>query len=388
LYSMVLLAFLFKKKDKNVNILKLEELTPFFFLLFFLLLLIPFQWQMETSIQFNYWRMEFMSTCILPFLIIKVSKYDEDLLNYIKYGLILAVLVSCLYAVFLLFMPSGYNPYLMTIAKLFGREYNEWYSADDGRTISRIFSTFNHPLSWCLFLGFMIFIFFKLRNEISNFLFYFILLLLFVDILYCGVRSGIVSLLPPILYLIVRNRQFKYLFYVSIVIFILFMFAANNTDLKDYLYSIIDLSGKHTSTKGSDLDMRLYQLEGCMDAIRGHEILGNGYRWTTYYMSMFGGHPKAYAFESLIFVILCNSGYLGFIIWGMFGILLFRNNRKYLNNKEDIYWMDAMCLFYFVITIVTGEYNALKVFSLYYVFLLLHLKRNFSMRSSVPRSTN
>jgi len=40
--------------------------------------------------------------------------------------------------------------------------------------------------------------------------------------------------------------------------------------------------------------MRLKQLMGSLDAIKGRELIGLGYGWTGYYQAMYGDHPTIY----------------------------------------------------------------------------------------------
>ena len=119
--------------------------------------------------------------------------------------------------------------------------------------------------------------------------------------------------------------------------------------------------------------MRLNQLKGSINEIRGQELVGKGYGWTGYYLSENGTHPIILAFESLIFMVLCKSGFLGLMIWILFFILLFNVNRKILNLKTDVYLMDSFIIVYAAYSTGTGEYGYMPFFAVFYSLMLGYL---------------
>ena len=361
------------KQKRSFSFHMLRAFIPFF-LLTGLMILIQDRTPMEYQLRF--WKYEMFQTLLIPATICSIFKYDYTIINYLKWGLVVAMLISGIYAVFLMFMPPGLNPYLMIMSSINQVEYNMDYANDAHRALPRIFSTFSHPLRWCYFLTLFLLTFTFFKGKISSWLFYGIILLAIFDLIFCGVRTGMVAILVPITYILFKLRRFKYVIYASICLLtglILLFTLADKDVMSDYFMSLVDNS--QTSTKGSDLDMRLYQWEGCMDECRGRELIGNGYRFTTYYEIKKGDHPKAVTFESLIFIIYTNWGILGFLIWGLLFLLIMRTNELVTNPINRIY-LNALLLHYIVFTTLTGEYQFLRWFALFYVILYTILKSN------------
>jgi len=75
-------------------------------------------------------------------------------------------------------------------------------------------------------------------------------------------------------------------------------------------------------------------------------------------------------------MVLCNSGFLGLIIWILFFSLLFQVNRKILNSYVDIYLMDSFIIVYAAYSTGTGEYGYMPFFAFFYSFLLGYLISN------------
>ena len=369
IYLIFLISFLIQRKSDKP--LKYDILKPFFFYFIASFVLMLFQTKLSLSVQFSNWRTEIMSTMILPFIMINMAEYDNKIIKYATNSLVIASLIAGLYALFLLTLPRGLNPYLMSLAPAFGEEYHIEYADDAGRALSRIFSTFSHPLPWCFYLCMSILFFATIAKDFKNkYLLYVIIGISFINLIFCGVRSGIAAMTIPASYLLFKYKNFTALKYVTISFIIIAILIFSNQALYDTVFSMFDTSGR-VETKGSDMEMRLYQLEGCFDSIRGHELFGNGYRWTTYYNATFGNHPKAYTFESLIFVILCNSGYVGFILWTIFIFLICKAIHTFSLNKENSYWLNSFLFLYLSFTIVTGEYYLMKWFIFFYTITFL-----------------
>lgn len=114
--------------------------------------------------------------------------------------------------------------------------------------------------------------------------------------------------------------------------------------------------------------MRLDQLNGCLVEIRNNPILGKGYGWDGWYKSNFGDHPVILSFESLIFVILCDNGFLGFVIWGILIYMVVRNNKKF--HLIDTAIANSLLVFYIAYSCITGEYGYMQYFLIFYICLV------------------
>ena len=171
-------------------------------------------------------------------------------------------------------------------------------------------------------------------------------------------------------------RNFKLSISLSIVGVFLYVILALNDDLTNYFASILDFSNKKTEVKGSNFEMRYQQFVGSLNEIKGNELVGKGYSWTSYYMNNNGTHPIILAFESLFFVVICNSGMLGSIIWIIFFFSLFLPQRKLIKIKKMNYIIDSLVICYFSFSIVTGEYGYLRYFIIFYCFLIGYIYSN------------
>jgi len=378
-YIALLLSFLYQLKLNKKTSIDFTVINPFLFLFLSLLLLSFFSRATPLSFQLNSWSTTFLSTCILPFVIWNIAKSDSKILGYIKYTLIISIIISCLYGLLLLKL-NGLNPYTSFLAQYFGSvDVATLYSSSESRlsfsSAGKIQSTMIHPMTWALFLCFMILLFVTYSFRERNKWYWSLILLMIFNLLTSGVRTGIAALMIGAVYYFFRNMHFKMILYTALLVIVSYTVISSNNDLSNLASSFSDFSGEKSDVKGSSISMRLNQLSGSFKEIRGHELVGKGYSWNSYYQLKHGDHPVLFAFESLIFVVLCNSGIIGIFIWSIFFILLFRLQRKKLKFKKDIFLMDVFVLVFIAYAIGTGEYKYLEIFSLFYTLLLLNLIR-------------
>ena len=114
--------------------------------------------------------------------------------------------------------------------------------------------------------------------------------------------------------------------------------------------------------------MRLNQLEGAIKEGSKNPLFGLGYGWTGYYHSLKGDHPVCLAFESLIYVIICNSGIFGFFLWTYMVVKYLKINRKMKLNENVLF--DCLMVYYLSYSCITGEYGYMKMFLIFYVLML------------------
>ena len=208
------------------------------------------------------------------------------------------------------------------------------------------------------------------------------------NILISGVRTGIAALAIGYIYFLIRFRKFKLIFFTLLSISILAVVVQTNDDLSDLFASFTDVSGTKSNVQGSSISLRLDQLEGAIHEIKGVELVGKGYGWNSYYQLKNGEHPTLIAFESLVFVVLCNSGIIGALIWIIFFVLLFRLQRNILKAKQDIFLMDSFVIVYAAYAVGTGEYGYIQIFAIYYTFFLAYLLNNQQLNLIAPEKLN
>ena len=117
------------------------------------------------------------------------------------------------------------------------------------------------------------------------------------------------------------------------------------------------------------------QMEGCLIEIKNNPLFGKGYGWTGYYEKNFGDHPIMLAFESLAYVVLCNSGFVGVIIWIVFIAMYLKKAKLFLKNKDLCNSAITLMVYYVAYSMITGEYGYMKFLVLFYTFILLEGKQ-------------
>lgn len=325
---------------------------------------------------FEQWMLRISPFIFLLFLHACIVVYPESI-KLFKWTLFGVMLVAVLYGLFLTTMP-GLNPYKLIQLPLFGREFNEAYAAGnsglsditdlaEGRLFGRISSIFDHPMTYGLNLGlFFIYCFyiFRERKRIQ----YLLLGLILIAVLTSGVRTALGAVIITVLLGILYLKKIKYFLYGGLAfILVINVLPIIYPEANDYVMSIINPD--ESSTKGSSMDMRLEQLIGSYNIVENDLIFGKGYCWTSWYNTTFGTHPTALWFESLIYVILVDSGLVGFVIWVIFLLSFYR---YIVNNYDDQYQrltLLSLFVYFIVFCCVTGDFGIQNVL-FYYTILV------------------
>jgi len=387
--TLLLLILFYHFQIKRKIKLSFKAINPFLFLYLSLLILTLFEWVTPLNVQFNYWRISFMQTCIISFIVWNIALADQDFLIYFKWAFIISISIALVYGLFLSQM-DGFNPYTSLITNHFGiTDSADIYSTEaESRlafsTAGKIQSTMIHPMTYGLLLCFMFIIFSIIYSKTKNKIYWILLVFIGFNILISGVRTGIAALTIGFAYFLIRYRKTKLLIWTFVLLSGFIIVIKSNDNLSSLFSTFTDVSGSIEDIKGSSISMRLYQLQGAIEEIKGYEIIGKGYGWNSYYQSLHGEHPTLLAFESLIFIVLCNSGIIGSLIWIIFFMLLFRLNRKILELKIDIFLIDTFIIVYAAYAIGTGEYGYIQIFALYYTFLLAYVYNKQQFAKSYP----
>lgn len=387
----VLIAFFVHQKKQRIKLSKYDwrPLLPFVIYFGVLLLLMPFQDDVPFSYAFDSWRMQVMKFLILPFVIWNDILIDKESLRLYRKITIVCIVIAALYGLFLTTMP-GVNPYMMVVSAVNGAEFNLAYAAgysgnmdyeasgegndisfkndiilNDDRLFGRISSVFAHPMTFGLFLGFALLFLYRNKEYISKRLLYVMSLVILADVIVCGVRTVIVAMSAVIFFLLVQLRKFKYVFTFAILGIILWSIIANSPSLSNYLGSIFD--DKRSDVSGSSLEMRISQLNGCFHEIQNSLLTGKGFGWTGYFLSQQEEHPTMLHFESLILVILCNSGIIGLFLWIYISIKIIRFNNLYKRSTAVL--LHSLLVFYLTYACITGDYAYMQYFILFYILM-------------------
>lgn len=373
---LILIAFVIDFKIRHKYKIEWSLFKPFFLYFFLFILVIPFQSGLPYSFALNQWRIELMSYLILPIIIWNIIKYDYKAIPLFRNTLIACIIIMGAYGLFLT-RTEGVNPYMIFMSIVNNVEFNEDYAmSGGGRLFGRISSVFSHPMTFALNLGFSFIYIYILKWNLKKWNWLLILILVGLNIFTCGVRSVIAGVAIAIAYFLYANRNLKLLSISLFIGVLVYLIISSIPDLASYVYSIVDVNASKSDVGGSSLEMRLRQLDGCFDEISNCLLFGKGYGWTIYYMSLYDDHPIILAFESLIYVILCNAGIWGFIVWGIFLYKWYYTVCSHVYYKREVIIPICLILFYITYSCITGEYGYMKYFLIYYVMIMGEITYN------------
>lgn len=376
----VLLLLLCITFIKNRSIIKHNGFSPFYpffsiYLIFFFIL--PFQ----SGVEYGYGLTELLKVVLksftLPCLMWISYKSDNTVSNLYNKILIYSIIAICLYGLVLTTMP-GINPWLISLLPIIGDEFNETYAfSDDGRLFGRISSFFLHPMTFGLFLclSFIYVLGTKERNKtIINIS---LLILIFVNIITCGVRSAIAAILLGALFYLLLSRKIKIALTAVFLSLVSLYIIPYISGLENYIGSIFDFNNARGTVSGSSFDMRFEQLDGCFKEIKDCIFIGKGYGWCHYYVENNGAHPVLLCFESLFFSVMCQNGIIGLLAYIYMCVRVYKNKYMCQYEKKYRYIIYTMVFVYLAFSMITGEYGYLKYLLIIYTIFLINNRSVF-----------
>ena len=370
--TLLLVAFLISFKKRKKSNFSFKPFIPFLFLFLAQLLEMPFQSDVPLDFAFNSFRLNLMTYMILPFVIWN-SAEDAKLCVQLKNTVVVSICIAFGYGLFLTTI-AGQNPYQMLIMAANGEEWNEHYAAiGGGRIFGRISSVFGHPMTYGLFLGMSLVYIYGIRDYFNKYVWMVLQFGIIAAIFLCGIRSPIGALFVTVLVFLFLNHKIKLMIQVGMVGCLGYAIISSIPDLNSYVESIF--SDDKSEVAGSSMEMRMSQMEGCLIEIKNNPLFGKGYGWTGYYEQNFGDHPIMLAFESLAYVVLCNSGFVGVIIWIVFIAMYLKKAKLFLKNKDLFNSAITLMVYYVAYSMITGEYGYMKFLVLFYTFILLEGKQ-------------
>ena len=370
LFNTAFLASYFIYANKHMVRTDWKPLMPFVVYFIATLCVMPLQSHVPFGIMFNSWRVDIMSTLILPFVIWNVAKAEPSSVKWFRNAMLVAIAIAVGYGLFLT-TTGGLNPYIMSIMNLLDvkQDMESYYeAAGGGRLLGRISSVFVHPMSYAFFWGLSFIYVFQSRQYIKKVFIALLLIAVGASAITCGVRSVLGGLVVAVAYFFLMSKDYKMMIGVIVVALIVYYIADFIPELSKYLGSMADINNTKGDVSGSSVDMRLNQLEGAIKEGNKNPLFGLGYGWTGYYNSLRGDHPVCLAFESLIYVIICNFGLFGFAIW-TYMVLKYMKNNRIMHLSENVLF-DCLIVFYISYSCITGEYGYMKTFLIFYILML------------------
>lgn len=382
LINLVLMVAIFIQCKRKKVLIDWTLMKPFFFLYGMQLLMIPFQSDVPLSFMLNTYRATVMTALVVPVSLIVINK------SYIGGGtklmriVVVCIIIATVYGL-LLTLTQGINPYLMLMCNLNDIDYLGTYlmAEDEGRLFGRISSVFSHPMTYAFFLGISFIFIYSLKRQINKKVKYVILGLIAVNCVTCGVRSVIGGLCITTVYYLYRQRNIKATFSVGVVVLLAYICLLTIPGLNEYLGSALDQSSQ--DVRGSSIEMRLEQLDGAFKEVSSNFLIGHGYSWHSYYINTKGSHPSLLFFESLFYMVLCDQGILGIIVWVIFVLLYMKVNRFYV---KDSTMLDCLIVFYVSYSCITGEYGYASLFMIFYIIMFYLSEKKQSAQFLIRRT--
>lgn len=371
LINALLLAGFFWNFRSNLRGIKYRPFYPFVFYFFAMLMLMPFQRSVPFSVMMDFWFRTAFNCLVFPLILWNIMLKYPNTIKLFSTILTSCIVIASLYGLIVIYN-KGVNPYLILMAKVNGIPLNIYY-LQGGRLFGRVSSVFGHPMTYGVFLGFSLTYILSTITKCNRRLYLFIVILLVANVALCGVRSVIGGSLVAVVFYLLRTRKISKFLYLFLFLSISMPLLNLIPGLNEYAGSIFDFDATSKDVGGSSYEMRFEQLRGALYEIQNCQFWGKGYAWNFYYQRLHGDHPVLLAFESLIFMVLCNSGFCGIVIWGIFVFLLFRTAVRCCG--REFMWIETLTVFYITYSCITGEYEYMKLFAIFYTIMLANSRR-------------
>lgn len=368
---LLVIGYYIERRKKQIKFSYIPY-VPFVIYFVVSLFMTLFQDGVPNDIMLDYIRKDIMNILFFPIIMWNVMRMDSSSIILFRNTMIICIIISIGYGLILTQL-GGINPYAMFFLTQIDTDvnYENYYEdAGGGRLFGRISSVYIHPMAFALFIGltFIYLLYLFVLNKLNRIFLSILMLLTIIMAVLCGVRSVLGGLFVSLFYYFVWGKKFKIML-LSLIIGILGLSVASSVpELSGYITSITDINNKQQDVSGSSVDMRLQQLEGAVAEASRNPLFGLGYGWTTYYQSLKGDHPICLAFESLLFVVICNSGIVGLFLW-LFMVMKILYNNKTMRIRSMVI-INALLIFYISYSLITGEYGYMRVFLIFYTLLL------------------
>lgn len=370
-YSAFALAFYYtitnkqeSKFNKSVITILLINVLVYFFLMFL-------STDVPISKQLSYHRETFL-ILQFPFFISVLIHDKKDLFAVFK-CICIVCFIMCSYGVYCYVTQS--NVYITTVNLLYPTDMAEVFersiTSDRGGLTGRISSTVHDPVFYAGLLVSLICIVFSCFSGLQKNkkkIVFILLILLVINLILTGSRSGMVAIIIGGLYIlfcftnIVTKVKIAFYGIMTYILFLTLNVSSIFGDHQALIESVIFFWDESSSEKigGSSTSMRIDQFNGTIDLISGNLsfLFGKGYGWIAEYISQNGMHPVLLGFESLVFSGFIQYGIIGFILlYVVLFILLFRLNKKYsLKDKKSYVLANALLFSYSTYALFTGPF--------------------------------
>ena len=331
-----------------------------------------FQNDMSFSVQYRYFYEELMQIFILPMVIFNSIKYDSKVLRYCIVSVIASSVIIIVYN-FVLYWISDINPYVMAMsiehAMNDGLDMSQFDFHREGIT-KRLSSVFPHPMNFGIYLGLLMVFVIHMAKDNKKYLYFTFIII--ISIFISGVRTTIAAFLIVVLFYLLLVRKFSYFSFALVGVLGLYILASYW--FPSLISTLNSFGADIEESGGSSIGMRIEQFNGCIAEISNNPLFGKGYGWSRAYIANFGGHSIIRGFESVLFRVLCDYGWIGLSFFiGCFYWMFHQIHIAFIDNQINRYILYCLWVFYLSYAFITGDYGYMKYTMLFFSILYCSL---------------
>lgn len=323
------------------------------------------------------------------YLLLLMTLYGIKHESFKSKAIVYTLLFVTIYGVFVYLTHS--NPIQQMVTSAIGKRFSNSYYFG---TRIRVASTWSHPISYGLICSALFYQYFPYWKEKLTKL---LLFLLVLNIFICGSRTALAAfLLMGVVYAMLRYKinksikrfTFACLFLVPVYLFVPFV--------HDKIDSVIDTALGSDDLNGSSLSMREEQTSYAMAYVAEAPLCGHGIDWIKeglgYGSDNFQGDWQLLGFESYLYILLIERGWIGFIlelfVWLSILIYAFRNRERDRVHSSSLI---ALLLGFIFFAISTGTLDSkipLMFMIGYALSYLSRSKRCLCMTNGIIRNSD
>lgn len=350
-------------------------IKPVFILYLLWFIETAFQYDMDLDIQCRIFCEDILNIFILPTIICSAIKSDYRTLKYCEWAIIVSAVIIIVYNFVLYWIPD-INPYVLAMSsehdtKIVMDQFEFYREGFD----KRLSSVFSHPMNFGMYLGLLMAFFMYMFKDNKKYMY--LIIITVITIFISGVRTTMAAFFIVVLFFLLLVRKYTYFLYTFVIVLSVYVLAP-------ILFpSLMGILGSFTQSSeesgGSSMGMRIEQFYGCITEISNNPLFGKGYGWAREYMRVHGSHSVIKCFESYLFTVVCNWGWLGFLfLIGCFYWMFWQIHLTFINSPINRYILYCLWIYFLSYAFITGDYGYMRYGMLFYSIMYCGMKYNVS----------
>lgn len=336
LFGIIILKTIFQRKKQITKSNALYPCIKSYILFLFFIMLIPRD--LPLTIQLPGW-MKIIFIDLIPAFLICFYIEDQKQIKTILYFIYGSIFIAGIYGILSYIIKL--NPYILITSIIYNNPLGQIEMSEEvrGALQGRTQGTLSAALSWGQIINILLLFLLMIKSYIKKRNFIVLFIILFLNAILCGSRTILLSALIGIALTLFRNplkKILKYTFITLLSSIILLSIANNNKKYQIYVDTIEatlffwnQQKSEDIEIKGSSVELRKRQLEESFNLIKNDLFTGLGQGWIDNDYQKNGLHPIMLGFESVIYRKLVETGLIGFIIWLLFYLSLYKTVSLY-----------------------------------------------------------